>query len=322
MAKQPTSPIAKAARLLDLVPYISTHQGISMNDLAREFAVSTEELLDDLNTLWMCGLPGYTPLELIDLSFESGFVSIRNAEILQKVRLLTKEELVVVAIGLDLLKESISKERADLITAITTLQAKIKSLIGDIAQASPTVDSAHRAIVLRAIKERKDLEIQYHSLIRDEVSTRTITPLELGEDKGIEVLLAYCSKASGFRTFRLDNIKLATLLNSSQLVSDTKGDDEELFRAKCWVDSRLRTTFERFRLETSLVASQASDSTNTDKTSSVEVEVTSFSQDWLIRNFMSTLANTQISEPAELATLVGRKAQATLDLYKNKHFAI
>jgi predicted DNA-binding transcriptional regulator YafY len=159
-------------------------------------------------------------------------------------------------------------------------------------------------------------------LIRDEVSTRTITPLELGEDKGIEVLLAYCSKASGFRTFRLDNIKLATLLNSSQLVSDTKGDDEELFRAKCRVDSRLRTTFERFRLETSLVASQTSDSTNTDKTSSVEVEVTSFSQDWLIRNFMSTLANTQISEPAELATLVGRKAQATLDLYKNKHFAM
>ena len=95
MAKQTTSPIAKTARLLDLVPFITTHQGISIKDLAKEFAITTEELLDDLNTLWMCGLPGYTPLELIDLSFESGYVSIRNAEILQKVRLLTKEELVV-----------------------------------------------------------------------------------------------------------------------------------------------------------------------------------------------------------------------------------
>ena len=316
MAKQPSSPIAKTARLLDLVPYITTHQGISVKDLAKEFSISTEELLDDLNTLWMCGLPGYTPLELIDLSFESGYVSIRNAEILQKVRLLTKEELVVVAIGLDFLRESISKDRVDLIAAIASLQTKIKSLIGDIAQASPTVDSGHRAVILRAIKERKDLEIEYHSLIRDEVSTRAVTPLELGEDKGIEVLLAYCSKALGFRTFRLDNVKQARLLDSSQMISDAKSDSEELFRAKCKVNSRLRTTFERFRLETALATAPSVDSGK-----AVAVEVTSFSRDWLVRNFMSTLANTEITEPAELAKAVGQKSQATLELYKNERFS-
>ena len=316
MAKQPSSPIAKTARLLDLVPYITTHQGISVKDLAKEFSISTEELLDDLNTLWMCGLPGYTPLELIDLSFESGYVSIRNAEILQKVRLLTKEELVVVAIGLDFLRESISKDRVDLIAAIASLQIRIKSLIGDIAQALPTVDSAHRAVILRAIKERKDLEIEYHSLIRDEVSTRAVTPLELGEDKGIEVLLAYCSKALGFRTFRLDNVKQARLLDSSQMISDAKSESEELFRAKCKVNSRLRTTFERFRLETALATAPSVDSGK-----AVSVEVTSFSRDWLVRNFMSTLANTEITEPAELAKAVGQKSQATLELYKNERFS-
>jgi proteasome accessory factor C len=316
MAKQPSSPIAKTARLLDLVPYITTHQGIAVKDLAKEFSISTEELLDDLNTLWMCGLPGYTPLELIDLSFESGYVSIRNAEILQKVRLLTKEELVVVAIGLDFLRESISKDREDLITAIASLQIKIKLLIGDIAHASPTVDSAHRAVILRAIRERRDLEIEYHSLIRDEVSTRAVTPLELGEDKGIEVLLAYCSKALGFRTFRLDNVKQAKLLDSSQIIADAKSDSEELFRAKCRVNSRLRTTFERFRLETALATSP-----NVDPGKAAIVEVTSFSRDWLVRNFMSTLANTEITEPADLAKAVGHKAHATLELYKNERFS-
>ncbi len=316
MAKQPSSPITKTARLLDLVPYITTHQGISVEDLAKEFSISTEELLDDLNTLWMCGLPGYTPLELIDLSFESGYVSIRNAEILQKVRLLTKEELVVIAIGLDFLRESISKDRVDLIAAIASLQLKIKSLIGDIAQASPTVDSAHRAVILRAIKERKDLEIEYHSLIRDEVSTRTVTPLELGEDKGIEVLLAYCSKALGFRTFRLDNVKQAKLLDASDFVTEAQNDSEELFRAKCKVNSRLRTTFERFRLETDMATSSA-----LSLGKGITVEVTSFSQDWLVRNFMSTLANTEITDPADLAKSVGAKARATLELYKNDRFS-
>ena len=316
MAKQASSPIAKTARLLDLVPFITTHQGISVKDLAREFAITSEELLDDLNTLWMCGLPGYTPLELIDLSFESGYVSIRNAEILQKVRLLTKEELVVIAIGLDFLKESVSKDREDLLEAITSLQEKIKSLIGDIAQVTPTVDSAHRAIILRALKERKNLEIEYHSLIRDQITTRSVTPLELGEDKGIEVLLAYCSTATGFRTFRLDNVKKAKLLDGSDFVAESKNGGEEIFRAKCRVDSRLRTTFERFRLEADTAASSGLSSGK-----GITVEVTSFSQDWLVRNFMSTLANTEITEPAELANSVGAKARATLELYKNGHFS-
>ncbi len=316
MAKQTTSPIAKTARLLDLVPFITTHQGISIKDLAKEFAITSEELLDDLNTLWMCGLPGYTPLELIDLSFESGYVSIRNAEILQKVRLLTKEELVVIAIGLDFLKESLSKDREDLLVAITSLQIKIKSLIGDIAQVTPTVDSAHRAIILRALKERKNLEIEYHSLIRDQITTRIVTPLELGEEKGIEVLLAYCSVASGFRTFRLDNVKQAKLLDASDFVTETQNDSEEIFRAKCRIDSRLRTTFERFRLETDMATSSA-----LSLGKGITVEVTSFSQDWLVRNFMSTLANTEITDPAELAKSVGAKARATLDLYKNDRFS-
>ena len=316
MAKQATSPIAKTARLLDLVPFITTHQGISIKDLATEFAITTEELLDDLNTLWMCGLPGYTPLELIDLSFESGYVSIRNAEILQKVRLLTKEELVVIAIGLDFLKESLSKDREDLLVAIATLQNKIKSLIGDIAQVTPTVDSAHRAVILRALKERKSLEIDYHSLIRDQISTRVVTPLELGEDKGIEVLLAYCHTASGFRTFRLDNVKQAKLLDTSEFVTETQNGSEEIFRAKCRVDSRLRTTFERFRLETDIATSAGLNSGE-----GMTVEVSSFSQDWLVRNFMSTLASTEIIGPAELAKSVGAKARTTLELYKNGHFS-
>ena len=311
MAKTQSSPISKAARLLDLVPYISTHQGVSLKDLAIEFDISVTELLDDLNTLWMCGLPGYTPLELIDLSFDSGFVSIRNAEVLQKVRLLTKEELVVIAIGLDLLKESIPSERGDLNGAISSLAEKIKGLIGDIAFVTPTVNSAHRAVILRAMKERKDLEIEYHSLIRDQVSLRRITPLELGEDNGLETLFAYCYQAKGFRTFRLDNFIDAQVSEVLSEVSNESASRSEMFKAKCRINNRLRTTLERFRLNTASVSGKSDE----------EFSVESFSQDWLIRNFLSTLGNTEIIEPIELAKLVGEKAHATLDLYKNKVFA-
>jgi predicted DNA-binding transcriptional regulator YafY len=100
------------------------------------------------------------------------------------------------------------------------------------------------------------------------------------------------------------------------VISNSKRDSEELFRAKCRIDSRLRTTFERFRLETDLATAATLSSSK-----GITVEVTSFSQDWLVRNFMSTLANTEITEPAELAKTVGAKAQATLELYKNPLFS-
>lgn len=311
MAKQQSSPIAKAARLLDLVPYISTHQGVSVKSLATEFGVSVDELLDDLNTLWMCGLPGYTPLELIDLSFDSGYVSIRNAEVLQRVRLLTKEELVVVAVGLDLLKESIPEERSDLASAIASLATKIKSLIGDVVAVSPNVDSAHRALILRAIKERRDLKVKYHSLIRDEISDRRITPIELDSDNGLETLFAYCSKAKAFRTFRLDNFIDAEISEVSAEI-ETNESVTDLYTAKFRISGRLRTTLERFRLPVAPNSIGAKDS----------IEVSSFSQDWLARNFLSTLGNTEIVDTPSLAKAVGDKASATLALYESKAFSL
>lgn len=311
MSKAQTTPIAKAARLLDLVPYISTHQGISLKALASEFDVAPSELLDDLNTLWMCGLPGYTPLELIDLSFESGYVSIRNAEVLQKVRLLTKEELVVIAIGLDLLRDSIPAEREDLHLAITSLANKVKSLIGEVAAVTPSVNSAHRAVILRAMKERRDIEIRYHSLIRDEISDRTVTPIEIGEDNGQETLFAYCSKAKAFRTFRLDNFLSASISEQESSTSKVDQVQEDVYTAECKINNRLRTTLERFRLDTTVISPKQGEI----------YEVKSFSQDWLLRNFLSTLGNTQIVDSPELAQLVTEKARVTLDLYRSKVFS-
>ena len=70
MAKNRPAPIIHTERLLALVPYISAHQGIAIADLANAFDVTTSQMSADLTTLWMCGLPGYTALELMDLSFE------------------------------------------------------------------------------------------------------------------------------------------------------------------------------------------------------------------------------------------------------------
>ncbi len=310
MAEKQSTPLEKAARLLDLVPYISTHQGIALSELAAEFGVSESELLSDLNTLWMCGLPGYTPLELIDLEFESGFVSIRNAEILQKVRLLTKDELVILLIGLDLLIKSIDSKRVDLLHAITGLQAKIKIIIGDIATIVPIVNSSYRATILNAIASRKNLQISYHSLIRDELTDREITPIELMVDHGYEVLQAYCHNVGAYRTFRLDSIAEISSSGTQQPLSVSPRDDEA-FQMEITISKRIRSTLERFRIAVSSDAASRSES----------FIAFSFSQDWLIRSAMSTLAATEVLSPLSSRLELARKCRKTLDLYESALFS-
>jgi proteasome accessory factor C len=310
MAEKQSTPIEKAARLLDLVPYISTHQGVALSELASEFGVSESELLSDLNTLWMCGLPGYTPLELIDLEFESGYVSIRNAEILQKVRLLTKDELVILLVGLDLLIQSIEAKRVDLLSAITSLQVKIKTIIGDIATIEPIVNSSYRATILNAIASRKNLQISYHSLIRDELTKREITPIELMVDHGYEVLQAYCHHVAAYRTFRLDNIADISLAGNQD--SDTMAArEDEAFKMEITIKKRIRSTLERFRIPVPAETSESSSS----------FTAFSFSQDWLIRSAMSTLAATEVLSPISSRVELARKCRKTLDLYESALFS-
>jgi predicted DNA-binding transcriptional regulator YafY len=50
-------------------------------------------------------------------------------------------------------------------------------------------------------------------------------------------------------------------------------------------------------------------------------KVQSFSQDWLLRNFLSTLGNAKLLGSTDLAEMVADKARATLDLYRSDTFA-
>lgn len=52
----------------------------------------------------MCGLPGYTPYDLIDLVFEDGVVSVIDPQVLTKPRNFSKTEHVAVVLGLEILK--------------------------------------------------------------------------------------------------------------------------------------------------------------------------------------------------------------------------
>src|SRR3954454_18437907 len=83
----------RMTRLLTLVPYLTARpDGVPLAEMARDFGVPESQLRRDLELLWMCGLPGYGPGDLIDLSFEGERVRVTfTAGMVRPLRLTTDE---------------------------------------------------------------------------------------------------------------------------------------------------------------------------------------------------------------------------------------
>jgi proteasome accessory factor C len=303
MVKKFSAPLERTARLLDLVPFINSHQGISLKELADVFNVTTAQMTSDLTTLWMCGLPGYTPLELMDLDFESGFVTIRNAETLSKPRSITFDEGVALILGLDLLRSGISLDRSDLLERIDLLSKRLAELIKlpSALSATPIINQAVSAAISEALKSRTGLEIQYHSLYRDELGTRTILPIEIIERDGQSYLSSYCYTASDFRQFRTDRIQGATVQVVPKTVPKSSVQQSK-YSCRIKVFLPTREIAERFKQSELPINS--------------EFDFETYSVQWIERSIMASGSATGLQSPPEVRKSIAVLAQSMLDRYK------
>ncbi|MEO0016373.1 MAG: hypothetical protein RL589_854 [Actinomycetota bacterium] len=303
MGKNFSAPLERTARLLDLVPYINTHQGIALKDLAAVFEVSNAQMVNDLTTLWMCGLPGYTPLELMDLDFESGYVNISNAPTLAKPRSVTFDEGVALILGLDLLRASIPTDRTDLLEKIDSLSVRLSSIINlnsTFSVVAP-VNQGVSAAIEDALASRSSLEIEYHSLYRDEITQRTIFPLEIIHVEGQQYLSSYCYFASDFRQFKLDRIQKAEVTQESKTIPEDATDTQRI-NSRLKVLKPTREIAERFSRQ--------------DLKAGSEFDFQTYSQQWLERSILSSGDGVALLTPPEIRASIAQMAQSMLDRYK------
>jgi proteasome accessory factor C len=90
-------------RLLALVPYLMSHPGAQVDEVAAVFGLSEKQLIDDLQLVWMCGLPGHTPGDLIDVSWDGGEILIDNADTIARPLRLGIDEASALLVALRML---------------------------------------------------------------------------------------------------------------------------------------------------------------------------------------------------------------------------
>src|SRR5262245_32359690 len=77
----PGTAATRLRRILAVVPYVIRHPGVRLRDLCALFDLQENDLAQDLNLLFLAGVPPYGPGDLIDVEIdEDGGVWIGMAE--------------------------------------------------------------------------------------------------------------------------------------------------------------------------------------------------------------------------------------------------
>ncbi|WP_375490164.1 helix-turn-helix transcriptional regulator [uncultured Jatrophihabitans sp.] len=209
-------------RLLALVPYLQARPNIGVAQAAADFGVSETQLRRDLTLLWMCGLPGHGPGDLIDLSFEGETVSVIFDAGMSRPLRLTGEEALALVVALRTLAETPGLADSD---AVQRALAKVEAAAGgsvDAGTVAVQLDHDERLlpVLTQAVERRQALQLRYYSASRDETSERVVDPLRVFTSDGHSYLEAWCRQAEGLRVFRFDRIDDAVLLDEPAVVPE------------------------------------------------------------------------------------------------------
>jgi proteasome accessory factor C len=202
----------RLTRLLALVPYLLSRQGIPLAEAARDAGVTERQLEKDLELLFVCGLPGHMPDDLIEADWETGRVFLGNADTIARPLRLGVDEVAALLVGLRLLAGLPGlHDRAALDKAIAKLQEVAGSAAGT-AENRVGVDvpgapeEAVMADARRALADGRRIHLRYYVPWRDETTERDVDPMRVALVDGRGYLEGWCRSAEAVRLFRLDRV--------------------------------------------------------------------------------------------------------------------
>lgn len=217
-----TTSADRLGRLLNLVPYLLARPGITVTEAAADLGVTERQLREDLDLLWLCGLPGYGPGDLIDMAFDGDRVTITYDAGIDRPLRLTQDEALALVVALRLLAQTPGLVQRD---AVARALAKVERAAGDSADAavaiSPRRDSDRLEQLRGAVDRRRALRITYYTASRDETTDRMVDPMRVIVVGGMAYLEAWCRRAQGVRLFRVDRIDACAETGESSAVPPT-----------------------------------------------------------------------------------------------------
>ncbi|MDF1488011.1 helix-turn-helix transcriptional regulator [Tessaracoccus caeni] len=207
------------ARMLRLVPYLRGRQGVTVNEVAKDFGVSATTVLSDLTVLQFCGLPGGYPDDLfevdIDAAREEGVIyHFQNADVLSRPLRLRPAEAASLMAALEVVVELAGDDGAAE-SALDKLREAVgesrPSVVVDVDSGQPGV----RAALLSAIEAQQAVVLTYRKPGQRGSAQVDVEPARLRTDGGFGYLDAWSRPRQAWRSYRLDRIERVEALDEA-----------------------------------------------------------------------------------------------------------
>jgi len=196
---------ARLSRLLGMLPWVIAHPGAQVSEVCSRFGYTRAELAQDLAAVFVSGLPGYGPGDLMVAYLDGDEVVVDLADYFARpVRLTAVEGLALLAAGMALLSSGAAPEALE--TAVAKLAGVLVPDDGTLDVGLPPPPDAAEDLG-RAASRGEVVEITYTSLSRGATTVRQVEPWGVFSTLGNWYLSGYCRSARGERVFRLDRIR-------------------------------------------------------------------------------------------------------------------
>jgi len=229
----------RLTRILAVLPWIIEHEGAPTDDVVERFGYAdTAELVKDLHLVFMTGLPGYGPGDLIDVDVFEDEVFVDAADYFARpLRLTPPEALGLLAAGLTMVESD--QAPAALRTAVDKLIAVVAPDDGEtVAVDVPTPPLV--TLLREAIEERSPVQISYVGLASNERTDRVVEGHSVFFNLGNWYLSGLCRRAGASRVFRVDRIVAAEIIGGAYEMDES--DKQAMIRYQP-TESDVRTTF-------------------------------------------------------------------------------
>lgn len=203
-----TSPrtVSRLSRILALIPYVLGKEGVEVGEILERFGYDEAQLTKDLNTVFVCGLPGYGPGDLMEAYIDGDEVIIDAADYFARApRLTSTEALGLLAAGMAIVGSG--QASPELESAVEKLT---RVILPDAASAI-SIDVSGESETLRHLKqaaaESTVVRITYRSLSRETETTRDVEPWAVFATLGNWYVQGHCRLVGAERVFRVDRIR-------------------------------------------------------------------------------------------------------------------
>lgn len=311
----------QVGRLLTLVPYLHARGEVPVAEAAAALGVAPQQVVRDLKVLFMCGLPGGMPDDLIDVDIDAlegeRTIRVSNADYLARPLRLTPTEATAVVVALRALRAGATSDatRGVIDRALAKLEKAASTPLVDPGEPTPDHDRELRATLNTAAAAGRQVRLVYFVESRDEETARVVDPRGLTEHAGRTYLDAFCHSAEAPRWFRLDRIRSAEVLPSR--ATTPTGSPRDLADGLFTTDDAIATVTLDVAPEASWVTEYYSVlAVRPGENGHLEVDLRVADPRWLTRLLLRVAPHVRVVHPSAYSEAFQARARSARDLYR------